>query len=74
MRRYSVGQMKEFLKPINLGIAVVLDFVPYLGSADDCAKRYEQDCIKAVFLCTFHAWVTDGREKSIGELVGIIHY
>ena len=56
--------MKKFLKPINLGIAVILDFVPPLGSADNRAKRYEQDCIKAVFLGVLHAWVTYGSEDA----------
>ncbi len=65
--------MKKFLKPINLGIAVILDFVPPpLGSADNRAKRYEQDCIKAVFLGVLHAWVTDGSEK-IYRRVGMYH-
>lgn len=72
MRRYSVGQMEEFLKPVNLSVTVVLNLVPSLGSADDRAKRYEQDCIKAVFLCSFYARVTDGREKSMGEFVFVI--
>ena len=64
--------MQEFLKPVDFGIAVVLDLVPPLGSADDCAKRNEQDGIKAVFLCAFHARVADGREKSMGEFVFVI--
>ena len=72
MRRYPVRQMKKLLKPVNLSIAVVLNLVPSLGPADDRAKRYEKDCIKAVFLGVLHAWVTDGSEK-IYRRVGMYH-
>ena len=33
---------------------------------------HEKDCIKAVFLCAFHARVTYGREKIYGR-VGVCH-
>ncbi len=53
--------MKEFLKPVNLGVAVVLDLIPSLRSADDCAKRYEQD---VSILCF---WVRYTRESLMVE-------
>ena len=56
VRRYPVRQVEEFLKPVNLGVAVVLYLIPAFSSADDCAKRYKQDGFKTVFLRPKDSW------------------
>ena len=57
--------MQELLKPVYLGVAVVLDFIPTIRPAYDGAKRYEQDGIKTVFLCAEDSRIVNRREKNL---------
>ena len=72
VRRYPVRQVEEFLKPVNLGVAVVLYLIPAFSSADDCAKRYKQDGFKTVFLRPKDSGSVTEEKNAIGVLVFVI--